>query len=156
MRRTHRISAGAIVLEQGKVLLVRYNYGDGTTFLAAPGGGAHMTESLPATAIREVKEETGLDVNPYPCRVLFVEEFLTLKYRHIKTWLLCSLVKGELTSTQEAKKEGIVEVGWYSKDELAGEMVYPSPLISMDWQSFLVITWEARYLELRELRTANF
>jgi 8-oxo-dGTP diphosphatase len=144
------------VLKQEKVLLARYSYGDGNTFLAAPGGGAHMRESLPDAAIREVKEETGLEVNPYPCRILFVEEFLTRKYRHIKTWLLCSLVKGELTRTLDAKREGIVEVGWYSKAELAGEVVYPSPLITTDWQTFLDSTWETKYLELRELRTANF
>lgn len=153
MRRTHRISAGAIVLEQGKVLLVRYNEGDGNTFLAAPGGRAHMREGLPKAAIREVREETGLEVNPYPCRVLFVEELLSRKHRHIKIWLLCSLVRGELTRTKEAKKEGIIEVRWYSKGELASEVVYPSLLRTTDWQAFLDKTWESRYLELRK---ANF
>ncbi|MFI1617146.1 NUDIX domain-containing protein [Streptomyces lydicus] len=29
---------------------------------ALPGGGMEMTDSLPGTAVREVKEETGLDV----------------------------------------------------------------------------------------------
>ncbi len=152
MRRTHRISAGAIVLKQGKVLLVRYSNRDGDTFLAAPGGGVHIRESLPDAAIREVKEETGLEVNPYPCRVLFVEEFLTRKYRHIKTWLHCILIKGEITKTQEARKEGIIEAKWYSQDDLADEVVYPSPLLTTDWQTFLDKTWETRYLGLRELR----
>ena len=150
MRRTHRISAGAIVLEQGNVLLVRYSEGDRATYLVAPGGSVHMRESLPEAAIREVREETGLEVNPYPCRVLFVEELLSRKHRHIKVWLLCSLAGGELARTQEAKKEGIIEVRWYSKGELAGEVVYPSPLRTTDWQEFLDKTWESRYLELRE------
>jgi ADP-ribose pyrophosphatase YjhB (NUDIX family) len=112
--------------------------------------------SFPFAAIREVKEETGLEMNPYPCRALFVEEFLTRKRRHIKTWLLCSLVKGELKRTKGAKKEGIVEVGWYSKDELAGEVVYPLPLLTTDWQTFLDKTWDSKYLELCELHTTNF
>lgn len=156
MSRSHRISAGAIVLHQGKVLLVRYRYADGTTFLVAPGGGVRMTETLPRAAAREVAEETGLQVDPYPCRVLFVEEFLSLRYRHIKTWLLCRFVGGELQKTRGAKKEGITEVGWYSKNELAAETVHPSPLVSADWQSFLGESWETRYLNLVELRTASF
>jgi len=151
LRRTHRISAGAIVLEQGKVLLGRYRERDGRTALLAPGGGVHMRESLPEAAIREVREETGLEVNPYPCRILFVEELLSQKYRHIKIWLLCSLVGGELALTQEAKKEGIIEVGWYNKGELASEVVYPSLLKTTDWQAFLDNTWESRYLELKEV-----
>jgi ADP-ribose pyrophosphatase YjhB (NUDIX family) len=141
------------VLEQGKVLLLRYSEGDGSTFLAAPGGGVHMMEGLPKAAIREAREETGLEVNPYPHRVLFVEELLSRKHRHIKIWLLCSLVGGNLTKTPEAKKEGIIEVGWYSKGELANEVVYPSPLKTTDWQAFLKKNWKTRYMELRK---ANF
>jgi 8-oxo-dGTP diphosphatase len=141
------------VLEQGKVLLVRYREKDGNTFLAGPGGGVHMSESIPKAAIREVREETRLEVNPYPCTVLLVEEFLSRKYRHIKIWLLCSLVGGMLTKTQEAKKESIIEVGWYSKDELANEVVYPFLLKTTDWRAFLDKTWESRYSELHK---ANF
>jgi 8-oxo-dGTP diphosphatase len=153
LRRTHRISAGAIVFEQGKVLLVRYSEGDGNTFLAAPGGGVHMMEDLPEAAIREVSEETGLEVNPYPHRILFVEEFISRKHRHIKIWLLCRLVKGELTKTLEAGKEGIIGVGWYSRNELSNEVVYPTPLKTIDWQEYLDETWQTRYLELHK---ANF
>ena len=141
------------MLNQGKLLLVRYSAKDGTTFLAGPGGGVHISEGLPKAAIREVREETGLEVNPFPCRVLFVEEFLSCKYRHIKIWLLCSLARGKLIKTPEAKKEGIIDVGWYSKAELVSEVVYPSLLITTDWQEFLDKSWESRYLELHE---ANF
>jgi 8-oxo-dGTP diphosphatase len=151
--RTHRISAGAIVLEQGKILLVRYKDSNGSTFLVGPGGAVHISESLPKAAIREVREETGLEVNPYPCKVLLVEEFISRKHRHIKIWLLCSLVRGKLLKTQEAKKEGIIEVGWYSKDKLKGEVVYPSLLRNTDWQNFLDNEWESKYGELHK---ANF
>jgi len=153
LRRTHRISAGAIVLDQEKLLLVRYGRKDGNSFLAGPGGGVHMREGLTGAVVREVREETGLEVNPFPCRVLLVEEFLSQKHRHIKIWLLCRLVRGEMTKTREAEKEGIIEVGWYSRSELENEEVYPSLLSTSDWPSFLENSWETRYLELHK---ANF
>jgi 8-oxo-dGTP diphosphatase len=150
LTRTHRISAGAIVLYQDKLLLVRYPRENGTTYLAAPGGGVEIEEGLPEAAIREVKEETGLEVNPFPYRVIFVEEFLSRNYRHIKIWLLCCLVRGELIETPEAKKEGILEVGWYNKADLADEVVYPEPLKTTDWQAFLNQTWDSQYLKIHE------
>jgi 8-oxo-dGTP pyrophosphatase MutT (NUDIX family) len=150
MRRIYRISAGAIVLKKEKVLLIRYNDRNGSTFLEGPGGGVRMREDLPKAAIREVKEETGLDVNPYPCRVLFIEELLSYHYRYVRIWLLCGLVGGKLTRTQGAKKERIVEAGWYSQGELAHEVVYPPILSTTDWQAFLKVTWEPRYLGLRK------
>ncbi|SKD28632.1 Putative MutT/NUDIX-like protein [Mycobacteroides abscessus subsp. massiliense] len=53
-------SASAIVTdEQGRVLLVKRR---DNTLWALPGGGHDIGESIEQTAIREVKEETGLDV----------------------------------------------------------------------------------------------
>ncbi|WP_100485126.1 NUDIX hydrolase [Mycobacteroides abscessus] len=54
-------SASAIVTdEQGRILLVKRR---DNTLWALPGGGHDIGESIEQTAIREVKEETGLDVD---------------------------------------------------------------------------------------------
>ncbi|GAB1329431.1 NUDIX hydrolase [Streptomyces sennicomposti] len=54
------VAASAVVTdEQGRVLLQRRRDSD---LWALPGGGMEMDDSLPGTAVREVKEETGLDV----------------------------------------------------------------------------------------------
>src|SRR5882757_5083626 len=54
------VAASAVVTdEQGRILLQRRRDND---LWALPGGGMEMTDSLPGTAVREVKEETGLDV----------------------------------------------------------------------------------------------
>lgn len=53
-------SASAIVTdEQGRILLVKRR---DNTLWALPGGGHDIGETIEQTAIREVKEETGLDV----------------------------------------------------------------------------------------------
>ncbi|WP_156727014.1 NUDIX hydrolase [Streptomyces apocyni] len=54
------VAASAVVTDtKGHILLQRRTDND---LWALPGGGMDMTDSLPGTAVREVKEETGLDV----------------------------------------------------------------------------------------------
>jgi 8-oxo-dGTP pyrophosphatase MutT (NUDIX family) len=55
-----RISATAVIRDQaGRVLLVKHGYGHFNWEL--PGGGAEPGESIADTAVREVREETGLE-----------------------------------------------------------------------------------------------
>lgn len=54
------VAASAVVTDDhGRILLQRRRDND---LWALPGGGMDLTDSLPGTAVREVKEETGLDV----------------------------------------------------------------------------------------------
>lgn len=54
------VAAAAVVTDdQGRILMQRRT---DSGLWALPGGGMEMTDSLPGTAVREVREETGLDV----------------------------------------------------------------------------------------------
>lgn len=54
------VAASAVVCDsEGRILLQRRRDND---LWALPGGGMDLGDSLPGTAVREVKEETGLDV----------------------------------------------------------------------------------------------
>jgi len=54
------VAASAVVTDDaGRILLQRRR---DSGLWALPGGGMEMDDSLPGTAVREVKEETGLDV----------------------------------------------------------------------------------------------
>ncbi|MEU9855932.1 NUDIX domain-containing protein [Streptomyces sp. NPDC047974] len=54
------VAASAVVTDdRGRILLQRRR---DNGLWALPGGGMDMGDSLPGTAVREVKEETGLDV----------------------------------------------------------------------------------------------
>ncbi|THA84764.1 NUDIX domain-containing protein [Streptomyces sp. A0592] len=54
------VAASAVVTDDmGRILLQKRS---DSGLWALPGGGMEMTDSLPGTAVREVKEETGLDV----------------------------------------------------------------------------------------------
>ncbi|MFD4947466.1 NUDIX domain-containing protein [Streptomyces sp. NPDC058239] len=54
------VAASAVVADsEGRILLQRRRDND---LWALPGGGMDLSDSLPGTAVREVKEETGFDV----------------------------------------------------------------------------------------------
>ncbi|MFJ2554954.1 MULTISPECIES: NUDIX domain-containing protein [unclassified Streptomyces] len=54
------VAASAVVTDdEGRMLLQRRRHND---LWALPGGGMEMADSLPGTAVHEVKEETDLDV----------------------------------------------------------------------------------------------
>jgi ADP-ribose pyrophosphatase YjhB (NUDIX family) len=148
VEREHRISAGAIVIQEDQILLVRYNNTDGKSYLVGPGGAVLSNEGIYQAVVREVREETGLEVSPQ--KVLFVEDLLSRRYRMVKIWLLCNLVGGQLANTQGALEEGITDVAWYRKDQLLSEVAYPPVLLSYDWEAFSQNNWESKYLELRE------
>ncbi len=148
MQRQHRISAGAIVIEEDRILLVKYDGAGGRSYLVGPGGAVFGNESMHETVVREVREETGLEVHPE--KILFVEDLFSRRYRILKIWFLCHFIGGQITNTQEALEEGISEVAWYSRDELLDEVVYPPGLLTYDWEAFSRRNWESKYLELRE------
>lgn len=53
--------ATAIIIRNGKLLLI-HRQKPGRDFYVLPGGGVDLEESFEEACIREVKEETGLDV----------------------------------------------------------------------------------------------
>jgi 8-oxo-dGTP pyrophosphatase MutT (NUDIX family) len=148
VKREHRISAGAILIREDQVLLVRYDgVGEGS-YLVGPGGAVLGNEGLHQAVVREVWEETGLEVSPR--KVLFLEDLLSRRHRILKIWFLCNLIGGQLAATQGALEEGITGVAWYRKDELINEVVYPPALLSYDWETFPRHNWESKYLGIRE------
>jgi 8-oxo-dGTP pyrophosphatase MutT (NUDIX family) len=54
-------ASGVVVDDQGRILLHRRA---DTGFWALPGGAMDLGESIAQTIVREVKEETGLDIEP--------------------------------------------------------------------------------------------
>jgi 8-oxo-dGTP pyrophosphatase MutT (NUDIX family) len=139
--RPHRIAGGAIVVHDGAVLLVRYRDSAGSTYLAAPGGGALEHESVAEAAVRETLEETGVLVSPG--RVLLIEDILASQFKCCKVWLACTVVRGDPMLTDDARREGICEVGWFRRPQLTHERVYPWILQAHDWSAFTTAAYTA-------------
>jgi mutator protein MutT len=56
------VGVGAIIIRDGKILLEKRKNEPGKGKWSIPGGLVELGESLEETVLREVKEETGLDV----------------------------------------------------------------------------------------------
>ena len=57
-------SVAGVVLKDGKVLLARHTYGNGTGLLVIPGGYIEQDETPQDALKREFLEETGIAVEP--------------------------------------------------------------------------------------------
>ncbi|MCR2822315.1 NUDIX domain-containing protein [Lederbergia panacisoli] len=64
MKSLHSVSTGGILIKDNKVLLVQVNYGPNKGLWMIPGGIVEPGESLEEAVKREIKEETGLVLNP--------------------------------------------------------------------------------------------
>ncbi|EDY85208.1 hydrolase, NUDIX family, putative [Verrucomicrobiia bacterium DG1235] len=149
----HRISAGAFVLDQDRILLVRHKKEGSYDFWVAPGGGVIGTESLLQAAKREVKEETGIDVEPL--RPVCMEEFYDPKTRHIKTWVLCKLEGGCLSvEADEAVQEHIVEARFFSEEEIKKERmdVYPAFIRTKIWEDLAFSQQNIEHIGIHEAK----
>ena len=109
----HRISCGALVVRDGKILLVRHRQPGQHDFWIAPGGGVEGDEELARAAERETFEEAGIHV--VATRLAYIDE----------GWNEA----GELDTTgNPGEGEFIVEAGWFPLDALPEGHVFPEPL----------------------------
>lgn len=151
MSKPHRIAAGGIIFKGNTVLLVRYrNIDDVGTYLVCPGGALEDNENVIQAIIRETKEETGVTVAPK--RVVAIEDLLCFRFKMIKVWMVCEIIEGEIHKTQAAEKEGIIEASWFTKDQLASEVVFPPTLMKHDWELFRTKTWQVECLPSRKAK----
>ena len=123
----HRISCGALVVRDAKILLVRHQQPGQHGFWIAPGGGVEGNEELARAAERETFEEAGIQV--MATRLAYIDEGWNAKQRILKFWFLADHVSGELdVGANPGEGESIVEAGWFPLDALPEGHVFPEPL----------------------------
>ena len=129
----HRISAGAIVEHNDRVLFVRHHRQGHYDFWVCPGGGIQGEEPLSAAAEREAREECGLEVRV--SKLLYVEELINPECRHVKFWFAGQFVAGQLSVAHpEAAVEHIAEAAWLSPSEFTGKILFSQVLVDQYWQ----------------------
>jgi len=114
------INSQAVIIKDNKILMVRQYVERGDIVWNFPGGGIEEGESPEYSCVREVKEETGYDVEVR--RLLCEEED---KYTYI-----VEIVDGKLQLDKNMKyDEDIIEVAWINVNDEEKFDTYTRPIM---------------------------
>lgn len=113
-----RVGVGAIVLHEGRVLLVKRGRAPGLDLWSVPGGLVELGETTVEAACREVAEETGLKVRIAGVVGLLDRVTRDAEGRVRYHWVLVDyLAVPESTETLRAGSDA-AEVRWVTIDEV--------------------------------------
>lgn len=153
-----RIVARAVVYDPDRqaLLLVR-NRSDAYWYI--PGGGWEAErENILECAVREVKEETGLEVSAG--RLLYMQEFHASPERVIFEPFFLATVNGSSVLDAahiDTDPEGSVgEARWFTRRELEGVEVYPQAFKERFWEEIdTMLQGRDRFLGVRGVEHGN-
>ncbi len=116
-----KVGVGVMVMKNGKVLLGKRKGSHGEGEYGWPGGHIEYMESFAECATREVKEETGIEIdNIHFLRLLNLKDYAPKHY--IDVGLLADWKSGEPQTMEPDRCEGWI---WYDLNNL------PSPLFGV-------------------------
>ncbi|MFA6322294.1 MAG: NUDIX domain-containing protein [Candidatus Buchananbacteria bacterium] len=126
-----RHRATGLVIKDEKILLI-FRRKNTREYWVFPGGGIEKNEDFQKAVVREVKEETSIEVKPE--RLLYV---ITLDDGTINEFYLCQYRSGQVQLGQTANEgrdqseQNFYEPRWVDLSELPKILLYP--LEVRDW-----------------------
>ncbi|WP_397542682.1 NUDIX domain-containing protein [Roseovarius salis] len=123
-----RLAVRAVIVEDGRLLLVNAYPGGDSDLWCAPGGGVEPGASLPDNLVREVQEETGLTVEVgLPC---LVNEFHDPRtgYHQVDLFFRCRVTGGVLDAGWRDPGAVVDRRRFFSRTDLAGLRLKPDSL----------------------------
>jgi ADP-ribose pyrophosphatase YjhB (NUDIX family) len=140
------VGVGAVVVDEGRVLLVRRGHEPLKGQWSLPGGLLELGEGLIDGVKREVKEETGLIVEPVELIELLDRihrDAERVRYHYVIADYLCRVAGGVLQEASDADEVRWVDrAEWNSHSALVLDPITVR-VIEVGWQ-------KARELEMRE------
>jgi len=111
------VGVGAVIIRDGKILLEKRKYDPGKGMWSIPGGLVELGEGAEQTVVREVKEETGLEVEK-PEHIDVVDNVIKdrngeIKYHFVIIDYFVKLKGGTLKAASDAE-----ELRWITFDEV--------------------------------------
>jgi ADP-ribose pyrophosphatase YjhB (NUDIX family) len=136
------VGVGAVVVDEGRVLLVRRGREPLKGHWSLPGGMLELGESLIDGVVREIWEETGLIVEPLELIELLDRIHRNgerVRYHYVIADYLCRVVGGELKAASDAEAVRWVERSQWNKPDDSGGALKLDPVtvrvIEAGWQA---------------------
>ena len=124
------VGVGAVIVDAGKVVLIRRRYEPLKGRWSLPGGTLELGETLECGAAREVLEETGLQVEVGPIVEVFdritLDEHRRVRYHFVLVDYLCRPVGGALQAGSDVDAAVMVDpasLGAYDLTEKASAVI---------------------------------
>ena len=111
------VGVGGVVIHRDRVLLIRRGSEPLKGEWSIPGGMLELGEELEAGVRRELLEETGLEVEPLECMLVFdriMREGERVKYHYVIADYLCRRKRGRLRPASD-----VVDARWVRREDLA-------------------------------------
>jgi 8-oxo-dGTP diphosphatase len=124
-----RVGVGAVLIHEGRVLLIRRGKEPLRGRWVVPGGTVELGETLEQALVREIEEETGLTVRPREVVTVFdriLGEAGRVEYHYVIIDYLCDYVAGEPRAGSDAEAVALVtpeDLPAYDLPEKALEVV---------------------------------
>lgn len=139
---TPKIDTRAAIFKDNKILLTHEN--NGTWSL--PGGWCDVLETIKTNTIKEVKEETGLDVDTV--KIIAIQDRNKhnkpiYAYGICKVFVLCNLIGGEFIKNIET-----TEIKYFSLDELPNNLAEEKTTkeqIEMCFEAYKSSDWQVLF-----------
>ncbi|MFG3117869.1 NUDIX hydrolase [Streptomyces sp. NPDC048197] len=109
--------AAAIIVHEGRVLMVRRRVSEGKLSWQFPAGEVEPGETREEAAVRETKEETGLDVSS----VKLLGERVHPATGRLMSYTACDVVSG---TAHVADTEELAELAWVAHGEIPEYVPY--------------------------------
>ncbi len=112
-----RVGVGAVVLREGRVLLVRRGAEPAQGLWAIPGGGLRLGETLQEGAEREILEETGIVIRAgaplFTCDSFQRDGEGRLRFHYVIVDMTADYLSGDVKGADDA-----LEARWVSPAEI--------------------------------------
>lgn len=139
---TPKIDTRAVIFKDNKILLTHEN--NGTWSL--PGGWCDVLESVGSNTIKEVKEETGLDVETI--KIISVQDRNKhnkpiYAYGVCKIFVLCNVIGGKFVKNIET-----TEIKYFSLDEIPSNLAEEKTnreQIEMCFEAYKDVNWQTQF-----------
>ena len=118
-----KVGVGVLVLRDGKVLLLKRKGSHGEGSWCYPGGHIGAGEFFLDAAIREVREESGLEVKNPRFLCITNDMFENENKHYITIFVAVDYVSGE---AKIMEKEKCTDIGWFELDNLPKPLFIPT------------------------------